>query len=115
MEGETMFIAPVISNLGTRWIKWPVSRPATSTAAKTPNTHRIRCWLSPRAVLEILDQVHIFCSYRESNHESSVAQPIFQSLHRLRYRDLSLILVHEEILTKTRYKLRVFGKNHEDD
>jgi hypothetical protein len=66
-------VAPRILDLGTRWRS--ASRPGRFTPREeAPDTHCIRGWVDPRAVLDAV--VKILSPLRESNLRTPIVQPV---------------------------------------
>jgi hypothetical protein len=62
-------IAPLISNLCTRWECGQLHALAALSTGKNPVTLRIGDWVGPGDGLDILDKGKIFCPLRESNRD----------------------------------------------
>lgn len=67
--------AAYILYLGTRW-KCPVSPTLRSFYPRVSGTHWVAGWMGPLVILDNLEKIKIFVSFRESNDDSSVVQPL---------------------------------------
>jgi hypothetical protein len=82
--------------------EWSASRPGRFTPRKrAPDTHWIRGWVSPRAVLDAVVKRKIPSPRRESNPRTTIVQPVAQ-----RYTDWAITALNEIEVMKWKEKER---------
>jgi hypothetical protein len=83
--------------------EWSASRPGRFTRKEgAPDTHGIGDWVGPRAVLDVVVKRKIPSPRRQSNHRTSIVQPVAQRYTdwAITYNKLYLISLPSKHVTK---------------
>ena len=60
---------------------------STALAPRSENAVLVvqETWRAPRPLMDILENINVFCSFRKSNHDYRVVQPAAFYLHQLHF------------------------------